>query len=166
MKATPLFTLTVCSLFVFALGMGQQKERPNPMPHRQGNMEKLNLTDSQKKDVEKLNTDFAKKRVDQQAKVKTARIDLQALLKSDAPDKAAIEKKVEEISGLQAQNRVLGIEHWFAVNKLLTPDQQKVWKGMLDRTPRERMAMRFGRMRDRVMRFFHREPAPPQGQNP
>jgi Spy/CpxP family protein refolding chaperone len=166
MKSPLLFKLVICSLFVFALGLGQGRERPNPMPNRQGVMEKLNLTESQKKDVEKLNTDFAKRRVDQQAKVKTAQIELRALLKSDTPNKDEIEKKIGEIADLRAQNRVLGVEHWFAVNKLLTPDQQKIWKGMLDRTPRQRMAGRLGQMRHRIMRFFNRRPAPAQGDNP
>jgi Spy/CpxP family protein refolding chaperone len=166
MKSRLLLELVICSLIVFALGLGQGRERPNPMPNRQGVMETLNLTDSQKKDVEKLNTDFAKQRVNQQAKIKTAQIELRSLLNSDTPNKDAIEKKIGEIADLRAQNRVLGVEHWFAVNKLLTPDQQKIWKGMLERTPRQRMAGRLGQMRDRIMRFFHRGPSPVQGENP
>ncbi len=166
MKSTSYFAVVVSLLFVFTLGMSQGNGRSSTPPRWQGMAERLNLTDSQKKDVEKLNTDFAKQRVDQQAKVKTARIDLRALLKSDSPSKDAIEKKIGEIADLQAQNKVLGVEHWFAVNKLLTPDQQKIWKNMLDRTPGERMAMRIGRMRDRVMRFFHRGPGPAQSNTP
>ncbi len=162
MKSRSLFTLALCSLFVVSLATSQQRGRPDQRPFRQDLMEKLNLTDSQKKDVEKLNTDFAKRRVEQQAKISTARIDLRALLKSDAPDKDAIEKKIGEIANLQAQNRVLGVEHWFAVNKLLTPEQQKLWKNTLDRMPQERMAMRFGQIRDRMMRFFRGRTAPAQ----
>lgn len=162
MKSTTLFRMALCSIFMFALALGQERERPNPMPHKGGIMEKLNLTDSQKKDVEKINTDLAKKRVDQQAKIKTASIDLRELMKAESPDKTAIEKKIGEIADLQARNRILGVDYWFAVNKLLTPDQQKTWKNMLNRTPRERIAMRLGQMRDRVMRFFHNRPAPPQ----
>jgi Spy/CpxP family protein refolding chaperone len=166
MRSTLIFNLAICSLFVLTMGFGQQRERPNPAQHRQGMTENLNLTESQKKDVEKLNTDLAKRRVDQQAKVKTAGIELRALMKSDTPDKDAIEKKIGEIADLQGQNRILGVDHWFAVNKLLTPDQQKIWKGMLNRTPRERMGTRFGQMRDRIMRFFPRRPAPAEGDNP
>ncbi len=160
MKATMLSTLVLGFVFVFSTAFGRQGERPKPGPFHQGIVNDLNLTDSQKKDVEKLNTDFAKQRVDQQAKIKTAQIDLHSLMKADAPSKEAIEKKIGEIADLQAQNRVLGVEHWFAVNKLLTPDQQKIWKNVLERTPRQRLAMRLGQMRERMMRYFRGRPAP------
>jgi Spy/CpxP family protein refolding chaperone len=121
-------------------------------------LEKLNLTDAQKKDFQNLNTDFAKQRVEQQSKIKLAAIDLRSLMKADTPDKAAIEKKINEISDLQAQNRLLRVDHWFAVNKILNPDQQKLWKEMLDRP--FRAGFRGGRMGQmhagRVMRPYGR----------
>ncbi len=134
------------------------------MPVGRGIMQKLNLTDSQKKDVEKLNSELAKQRVDQQARIKTAAIDLRELMRADQPDKGAIEKKIGEIANLQAQNRMLGVDHWFAVNKLLTPDQQKIWKETLNHPPRARFAMRMNQMRDRAMKFFRGRPGPPQDQ--
>ena len=166
MKHTSFFTLILSLLFILSIGSGQQQQRPGVRPFHQGMMENLNLTDSQKKDIEKLNTDFAKQRVEQQAKVRTAQIELHALFKSDEPNKDAIEKKISEISDLQSRNRILGIEHWYAVNKLLTPDQQKIWKSTLERTPRQRLAMRFRQMRDRMKRFFRDRPAPAPGDTP
>ncbi len=164
MKLSTLVVAIVCAIFTIGIAAAQQKGNPNPMPFGRGVVQKLNLTDSQKKDVEKLNSDLAKQRVDQQAKIKTAAIELRELMRADQPDKGAIEKKIGQIADLQAQNRMLGINHWFGVNKLLTPDQQKIWKETLNHPLRARMAMRMNQMHDRAMRFFRGRPGPPQDQ--
>jgi Spy/CpxP family protein refolding chaperone len=98
-------------------------------------MGKLNLTDEQKKDVEKIHFDGEKQRIAQKAKVETARVDLQQLFKTDAPDKSAIEKKMNDIADLEVQMHMIKINSWFAVNKLLNPEQQKTWKKVLEHGP-------------------------------
>lgn len=98
-------------------------------------MGKLNLTDEQKKDVEKIHVDAEKQRIAQKAKVETARVDLQQLFKADAPDKSAIEKKMNDIADLEVQMHMIKINSWFAVNKLLNPEQQKTWKKVLEHGP-------------------------------
>lgn len=92
---------------------------------------KLNLTDTQKKDVDKIVFDAAKQTIAQRAKVATARLELRQLFKADSPDKNAIEKKMNEIADLSTQIRIDHVDGWFAINKLLTPDQQKIWKHTL-----------------------------------
>ncbi len=91
-------------------------------------LRELKLTDEQKKSIENLRFEMRKRGVEQQAHIKTARLELAELFKADQPNQSAIQKKVAELSQLQSQQRLLVIDHWFAVNKLLTPDQQKVWK--------------------------------------
>jgi Spy/CpxP family protein refolding chaperone len=162
MKSKTLFNAVLCSLIVFTLANSQGRERANVGPTHERMLEKLNLSDTQKRDVEKLNVEFAKQRVEQQAKIKIAAIELHTLMKSDSPDRGAIEKKINEMSNLQAQNRMLAVDHWFSINKLLSPDQQKVWRGMLDRPLRARFAARMERMRDRMMRRSHQETMPPE----
>jgi Spy/CpxP family protein refolding chaperone len=162
MKTNLLLNTVLCSLILFTFAISQDRERPKDGPKDGRMMGQLNLSDSQKKDVEKLNSDFAKQRVEQQAKIKIASIDLHSLMKSESPDKGAIEKKIGEISDLKAQNRILGVDHWFSVNRLLNPDQQKVWKHMLDRPLRERFAARMRQMRDRTMGRSHKRPMPPE----
>jgi Spy/CpxP family protein refolding chaperone len=98
-------------------------------------MGKLNLTDEQKKDVEKIHFDAEKQTIAQNAKEETARIELQQLLKADAPDKSAIEKKISDIADLGVQKHMIKINSWFAVNKLLNPEQQKTWKKALEYGP-------------------------------
>jgi Spy/CpxP family protein refolding chaperone len=161
MKPATILKTVLSSLLVVTLAFSQGMERPGPAVRHGKMFEKLNLTDSQKKDVAKINTDFAKQRVDQQAKIKTATIDLRALLQADTPDRTAIQKKIDEISDLQAKNRMLRVDHWFAVNKLLNPDQQKIWKTMLNRPLMERFGRRMGNMRGRMMMRENRESMPP-----
>ncbi len=109
--------------------------QPNEAKQSKRFMEKLNLTDEQKKDVEKIHFDAEKQTIAQKAKVETAGIELRQLLKADAPDKSAIEKKINDIADLRVQMHMIKINSWFAINKLLTPDQQKVWKKVLENAP-------------------------------
>lgn len=91
----------------------------------------LKLTDDQKKQLEQIRFTFGKELIDHAAKAASARLELQQLFKADNPDKVAIEKKLSEISQIQTQGRMLFVNHWFNVNKMLTPEQQKVWKKAL-----------------------------------
>lgn len=162
MKRTTFFTTVLCSIVVSMSAFSQRPERPDFGSRHSGIVEKLKLLDTQKKDFEKLNSDFAKQRVEQQSKIKIAAIDLHSLMKADFPDKGAIEKKINEIGDLQAQNRMLGVDHWFSVNKILNPDQQKIWKGVLERPLRERFAARMRGMHRELM-MQHNRPMPPDG---
>jgi Spy/CpxP family protein refolding chaperone len=150
----------LCTLVVVALAFGQGDQKARPM--RGGEFEKLNLSDSQKKDMQKLHSDYAKQKVEQQAKVKTATIDLQQLMKAESPDKATIEKKMTEIANLNVQVKILGIEEWFAVNKMLNPDQQKIWKNTLGRQPQPPLLNRLQHLRERVFGRGHQ--SQPAGQ--
>jgi Spy/CpxP family protein refolding chaperone len=88
-----------------------------------------------------------KQTIAQKAKLATARVELQQILKSDAPDKSVIEKKINEIADLGAQKHMIKINSWFAINKLLTPEQQKTWKKVLEKGPallRHKMMRRMG----------------------
>jgi Spy/CpxP family protein refolding chaperone len=94
-------------------------------------MGKLNLTEEQKKDVDKIRFDMEKQTIDQKANLATARLELQQLFKAENPDKSAIEKKINEMADLGVQLRMTRLNAWFAVNKLLTQEQQKTWKKVL-----------------------------------
>lgn len=149
MKTRSVLLVMAMAVILISAALGQEGI-PSPPPGRmmgQGfrMMERLNLTDDQRKEVENLRLDMAKQAIAHQAKVKTARLELVQLFKADSPDKAAIEKKVSEIAQFESQGRLLFINHWFSVNKLLTPDQQKTWKQMLGRA---RMQHRMNRMRE------------------
>jgi Spy/CpxP family protein refolding chaperone len=108
---------------------------------------KLKLTADQKKDFDKIRTEMDKQLITQRAKVQTAGVDLEQLLKADNPDKSAIEKKLNSISELTAQLRMIRIDAWFDINKILTPEQQKIWKKALSIGP----AMGQGMMHEKGM---------------
>jgi Spy/CpxP family protein refolding chaperone len=91
----------------------------------------LKLSEVQKKDVDKIRLEMEKQQIAQKAKNETMRLDLQQLFKADNPDKSAIETKLNEIANLEVQIHMIRIDSWFAVNKLLTPEQQKTWKKAL-----------------------------------
>jgi Spy/CpxP family protein refolding chaperone len=118
-------------LLLLALSVSLSQDRMNP-PNRPNPrarvLRELKLSDDQKKTIENLRFEMSKKAVEQQAQMKTARLELAELFKADQPNQSAIQKKLGEISQFQSQQRLLRVDHWFAVNKLLTPDQQKIWK--------------------------------------
>ncbi len=149
--------LTLATIALMAVGVSFAQDDPAPQPRMRPNagrmFEQLKLTDAQRKDIDKLRFDLQKKTIEQQAKLKTERLELAQLFKADNPDQSAIDKKIGELSQLQSQQRLLKVDHWFAVNKLLTPDQQKIWKKMSARMLMERRA-RFAHAR--AARFMQR----------
>lgn len=127
-------------------GMDEElPEAPDPQPL----LGRLNLNDQQKKQIEQMRFDMQKQLVGVRAKMQMARLDLHQLLAVDNPDKAAIEAKMGEISQIALQVHSTRLNQWFEVNKILNPDQQKVWKEMLKHPLRDRVrAWMRGRFKD------------------
>jgi Spy/CpxP family protein refolding chaperone len=120
-------------------------EAPDPQPL----FGRLKLNDQQKKQIEQMRFDMQKQLVGVRAKMQMARLDLHQLLAADNPDKAAIEAKMGEISQIALQVHSTRLNHWFEVNKILNPDQQKVWRGLLKHPLRDRVrAWMRGRFKD------------------
>lgn len=129
-------------------GMGMGKgpgpgDGARPMRGRQELMAKLKLTDDQQAQMEKMRFDVQKKQTALQAKVRIARLEMQELFGAANPDKAAIEKKMKEVSELQYQEKLNGLDHLFSVKAILNPEQQKIWKDHMKQAGPE--------MRERVM---------------
>ncbi len=114
-------------------------------------IEKLKLTEDQEKQFKKLRLELEKKQTDAQAKVRTAHIELKELFAADNLDKSAIEKKIKEIAELRTKLHLNRLDHWFAVNKILKPEQQKIWKENLEK--KQQMGM-MGKQRkmDKMMK--------------
>ncbi len=136
MKLRIFMSVFMLLVFGFTWVVAQDEDPAPSFQERMGGpgfqmMERLKLTDEQKKEMEKMRFDMAKQAIDRQAKIKTARVEILQLFRADNPDKAAIEKKINEVSQLQTQGKIAHLNHWFAVNKMLTPEQQKIWKDIL-----------------------------------
>jgi Spy/CpxP family protein refolding chaperone len=110
----------------------QAQQNPSPQPQKHPKHEqvkdKLNLSDSQKKQLDELRTSMQRNAVQLRSKIQLARIDLRELLKTDDPDKAAVEKKINEIGQLQTARKMLRINHMFDMKKMLTPEQRTILK--------------------------------------
>lgn len=96
----------------------------------------LDLNADQQKKVEAFRSDMQKKQIDLMAKVKILHVELRDLYNNENPDQKTIESKMIEISKLQNDIQLNRTNFWFAVNKILTAEQQKTWKdcGRMDRT--------------------------------
>jgi len=149
-------TLSMLLLLLAAsLTLAQDRVMPQSRENVRGRiLRELKLTDEQQKSIESLRFEMRKKSVEQQAGLKTARLELAELFKADQPNQSAIEKKVGEISQLQSQQRLLLVDHWFAVNKLLTPEQQKIWKKASAQMMAQRKA---GFIRGRAAQFLRNQ---------
>jgi Spy/CpxP family protein refolding chaperone len=154
--------LTVMMAAVLMLLNTQVYSQPDDAKQVHKFMGKLNLTDEQKKDVEKIHFDAEKQTIAQKAKVETARVELQQVLKADAPDKSAIEKKINEIASLKVQMHMIKVNSWFAVNKLLNPEQQKTWKKVLEHGLEIQQHRMMRQMREKHMPAPHSDPPIPK----
>lgn len=101
------------------------KDRPRP---EEGFIKKLNLTDAQELQMKKLRIELMKKQTQLHSRIQTFRLDTKELFLAEKLDRNAIEKNMKGISDAQEQIKLNLLDHWFAVNAILTPDQQKTWR--------------------------------------
>ena len=123
----------------------QEDEQGPPMQRREGHfsrpalMAKLKLTDDQKSQMKNIKFETAKKEIELRSRVALSRLELGKLIMSDAPDKAAIEKKMNELIANEASLKMNKLNGWFQANALLTPEQQKIWREVLRMEAMEKM---------------------------
>lgn len=91
-------------------------------------IEQLDLNEDQRKQVDKLHSDLEKKQIALRAKIQSARVDVRDAFREDKPDRGKIESKLNEITKAQGEMRTNHVAFWFDVYKILSPEQQKIWK--------------------------------------
>ncbi len=89
-----------------AMRHGDQAPMGGPMAM----MQKLNLSEEQQAQIRKLHVDFQKKQIQNQAKIKLARLDLSQMLQADKPDRPAIEKTIRDISSLETDTKLARVD--------------------------------------------------------
>jgi len=150
--------LAICGLLFMAPGqlIAQLVEEDDPLDAipQQPLIERLKLSDQQKKQVEQMRIEMEKQMVDVRSRVQKAALDLRQLQSAENLDKAAMEKKIGEIAQLRGQMASMRLNHWFEVNKLLNADQQKVWREVLKHPLRERLREFRGRRMQHDLRPF------------
>ncbi len=119
----------------------------------------LGLSDQQVTQLRKIVVDTEKSAIQTRAQLAVRGIELREMLRGDNPDRAAIEKKVQEISDLRGQMMKQHIEALLQAKSVLTPEQQKKIETFLE----HRRAMGMGRERFGGPRPTPgRPPAPPK----
>ncbi len=93
-------------------------------------LEKLDLSEKQKEDIEALQTETQKKIIPIQADIKLKEIDLDNEMNADAPNRDKIMKLTEEISDLELKIKQTRIDQKLKVHALLTPEQREQMKKM------------------------------------
>jgi Spy/CpxP family protein refolding chaperone len=148
---TSIVLVVVIALFSFSFGFAdaQEQKGPKPVGPIEQIIKQLKPTPEQLTQMEKMKSDLEKQQVQTRAKMQTAGIELRDLLSAAEPNKEAVMKKLDEVAKYRVEMVKNRIEQWFAVNKILTPEQQKIWKEALKNPPREHMkpGMMHGMMR-------------------
>ncbi|MBN1397378.1 MAG: periplasmic heavy metal sensor [Bacteroidetes bacterium] len=133
-----LIVMIIVAIFIIGFQVyGQQ----NDYKEYAGIIKQMKLTGDQEKEAQKIRIEMQKQMIDQNAKIQKARLDLEEALKAEIPDKSVIEDRIKEISELEAQMHIIRVESWFNINSILTLEQQKIWKNVLEEQPAVRGRM-------------------------
>ena len=89
---------------------------------------RLKLTDEQRPQFEKVTSTLAKKQIALRSKLMTMRVDMRDLFREGTPDRLKVRTMQDEMAKVQSDIRGNRTDYWFDVNKMLTPEQQKIWK--------------------------------------
>lgn len=137
MKRRMIVTLLPVVLLAGSMVLNAQprSDRPARM------IDELGLSEEQAAKMKDLRSVHMKSMADHQAEVKKAQIDLRGLMTADAPDKAVIKSKMEDLADLRLKQQQARVDHLFEIRSILTPEQQTTWKGMM----RDGMRAREGR---------------------
>lgn len=114
--------------------------------------EKLNLTDAQLKSLGDIRRDAQKTMIDTRSTIAKKRVDMRALMATDAPARADVERLTREIADLQVAQRMQMFDTDQKVLQVLSPEQQTKWKELRG----ERMDRFREGMRDRMGRGMQR----------
>ena len=78
--------------------------------------------------MRQLRLELEKKQAQVEPRIRLARIAMKEAVLSAQPNRSVFEKNIRAITDLQLEMKMNMLDHWFKVFKILTPEQQKVWK--------------------------------------
>jgi len=87
--------------------------------------EKLGITPEQADKIRQQTFDFRKGQIQNRADVQVKRLELGDLLAAENPDRAAIDKKLEQISAVQLAQRKAAVDYHLNTREVLTPEQRQ-----------------------------------------
>jgi Spy/CpxP family protein refolding chaperone len=121
--------------------------------------EKLGITAEQAAKIRLATTEFRKAQIRGRADLEVKRLELGELLAADNPDRAAINKKLEEISAAQLAQRKSGVDYFLKMRDTLTSEQRQKLQHM-----REEFRHRGPERRGPQGPPAHTPPPKPQGE--
>ncbi len=109
---------------------GQGSESPRAMQGHEMMMERLKLTDEQKKKMEDIHYQHRRKAIATRAEIATARLDLGRLMRAEDPEERAIDTQIDRMGQLRTGLAKDRIAEMLEARALLTPEQRKTWREM------------------------------------
>jgi periplasmic protein CpxP/Spy len=120
-------------------------------------VEKLKLSDDQRKSMDKILLDHREQLVDMRAAVEKAELEMEPLVQDDSPNEARILAQIDKVAQARAELEKANARFLLAIRGKLSPEQ---WKGL-----KEARAERMGRIDRRGWRD-RRDGSKPQGPPP
>ena len=94
-------------------------------------MRDLNLTKEQSDKIADLRDKQERRSIELRAQIQTAQLDMRKLMRADKPDKAAIGRQIDKVSGLRADLQKSRVGTMLDVREILTPEQREKMRGRL-----------------------------------
>lgn len=91
---------------------------------------KIGITDEQAAKIRQQTLDFRKAEIRSRADLEVKRLELRSLLAAETPDRAAIDKALEEVGAAQMTAAKTGIDFRLAMRGALTAEQREKLKAM------------------------------------
>jgi periplasmic protein CpxP/Spy len=88
-------------------------------------VEKLKLTDDQRKSMDQIFQEHREKLVDLRANVEKAEIEMEPLVRADQPNESAVLAQIDKVAQSRAELEKANARFLFALRAKLTPDQWK-----------------------------------------
>lgn len=106
-------------------GMGRQDARLGQLLEDPAVRQQLGVTTEQAAKIRQQESDFRKAEIRNAADLRIKRMDLDDLLAADKPDRAAIDKKLQEISAAQLALERSAVDYSLTMREALTPAQRQ-----------------------------------------
>ncbi len=100
----------------------------NAQPFKGPLMDKLNLTDKQITEIEKLRDDHLKKMSDFRNEIEKISIDLRSEWRKSVPDKKKIEALQDKMNEVRNKMQKQRLNHWFDIYNLLDEKQKEKFR--------------------------------------
>lgn len=120
-------------------GMGSRRRMGEGMRMRPGFVQALDLTSEQRDRIAEIRERAEKRRIQADADLKIAAVDLRHLMRSDRPDRRAIDSQIDKLAAMRAGMMKARIGAMLDMRSVLTVDQQRRVREMREMGPtRER----------------------------